>query len=484
MPIKDPVALLNRLLAEAGESPWLEFKQNRLDPDEIACCISACANGAILHEKDRAFIVFGIENLTKRKVGTNVRLSEVRKGNENLQNWLSRMLTPAIMVETHDFQDGDLSFAILAIEPSYDRPVSFAGVEYLRIGENVKKLKEFPNHERSLWLATSRRKFEEATAAAHVNSREVLRLLNTDAYFSLARQPKPATGSQVLRTLSQCGFIREDMEGGYDVTNLGAVLFAKDIAEFPSVAMKSVRVVRYLGTDKRRSGTEVVGSFGYAIGFAGLIEYILKQVPGEERFDGGVRAWRAYHPEIAIREVIANALIHQDFTITGAGPIVEIYDDRIEVTNPGNSLIQIDRIIDERRSRNEKLASNMRALGICEERGGGIDKAILAIEDMSLPAPEFFPSENSMRVVMYGPRAFSKLSKADRVWACFCHCVVRWLKDDYMSNASLRARFSLADEDYQAVSSVIANAREEGRIVQAEANQGNKNAKYVPYWAR
>src|SRR5947207_4960673 len=99
MAVKDPLALLTRLLAEPNESPWLEFKQNRCDPEEIGQCVSACSNAAILHDKDRAFVVFGIENGTKRKVGTSVRLNSVKKGNENLLNWLSRMLTPAVMIE-------------------------------------------------------------------------------------------------------------------------------------------------------------------------------------------------------------------------------------------------------------------------------------------------------------------------------------------------------------------------------------------------
>jgi predicted HTH transcriptional regulator len=190
------------------------------------------------------------------------------------------------------------------------------------------------------------------------------------------------------------------------------------------------------------------------------------------------------YPETAVREIIANALIHQDFTVSGVGPVIEIYDDRIEVSNPGNSLVAVDRIIDERRSRNEKLAGTMRTLGLCEERGGGIDKAILQIEEMSLPAPLFFLSENSMRVVLFGPKKFGDLSKADKTWACFCHCVVRFNRHDYMSNATLRKRFSLPETEYQAVSAVIANARKEGRIVPADENQGNKYAKYVPYWAR
>jgi ATP-dependent DNA helicase RecG len=107
------------------------------------------------------------------------------------------------------------------------------------------------------------------------------------------------------------------------------------------------------------------------------------------------------YPEIAIREITANALIHQDFTVTGSGPLIEMYLDRIEVTNPGNSLIPPDRLLDERRSRNEKLASLMRDLNICEERGSGLDKAMIEIEELHLPAPEFVSSSNSMRVVLF-----------------------------------------------------------------------------------
>ena len=163
--------------------------------------------------------------------------------------------------------------------------------------------------------------------------------------------------------------------------------------------------------------------------------------------------------------------------------MVEIYDDRVEVTNPGNSLVEVPRIIDERRSRNVKLAEAMREMGLCEERGGGIDKAILEIEEMYLPAPLFLPSTNSMRVVLPGPRDFSQLSKADKIWACYCHCVVRWIRQDYMSNTTLRERFSLKDEEYQSASDVIANAKKAKYIKPADPSQGNKFAKYVPYWA-
>jgi ATP-dependent DNA helicase RecG len=156
------------------------------------------------------------------------------------------------------------------------------------------------------------------------------------------------------------GFIKDDMEGGYDITNLGAILFARDLRNFASVTGKSVRVVRYTGRDKRASDLEQEGQKGYAVGFSGLLSFVRDQLPKKEAYPAGIRRSVSLYSEIAIREIIANALIHQDFTISGVGPVIEIYSDRIEVSNPGNSLIAIDRIIDDRRSRNEQLATRMR----------------------------------------------------------------------------------------------------------------------------
>jgi ATP-dependent DNA helicase RecG len=483
MATSDPKALLRRLLKEQSEGEWLEFKHNNCDPDLIGRTISACANAAMLVDSDRAFIVWGIENKTRNRLGTNVRLNELKKGGENLTNWLSRIIEPPLMMEFLDFTDRGKTFAVLVLEPTYDRPVKFSGTEYIRIGENVKSLKEFPEHERALWLATGRRKFESAVALPHQSIDDVLIKLQTSTYYQLRGDDIPKNKNEILRKFAQLGCITEDMEGGYDITNLGALLFANDISLFPSISTKSVRVIKYAGNDKMKSEEETEGKLGYAVGFQRMRKFIMDRLPKEEKYIDGVRKTVSAYSETAIREIIANALIHQDFTMKGTGPVVEIYDDRVEVTNPGNSLIAIDRIIDERRSRNEKFAAAMREIGICEERGGGIDKAIIEIEEMSLPAPEFYPSSNSMRVVIFGPKKFAELSKADKVWACFCHCVVRWIRHDFMSNTTLRERFSLDDEDYQAVSAIISAARKEGRIVPAEAGQGKRNARYIPYWA-
>jgi predicted HTH transcriptional regulator len=483
MPTKDPSALLQRLLHNAPECEWLEFKRNNTDPDAIGKTISACANGAMLADQDKAFIVWGVDNKTKDVIGTTFKLQQLRVGGESFVNWLSRMVIPRIQMEFLDFEFNGMPMSILVVEPAYDCPVSFKGIEYVRIGENIKSLKDHPDRARSLWMSTGRRRFEDAIAATHQSSEQILELLDADTYYHLRGIEPPSRSDEKLRMLRNIGCIRDDSEGGFDITNLGALLFSKRIDDFPTVAHKAVRVVRYAGKDKMRSSAENTGQFGYAIGFQGVLKHVLKHLPQEEVFLTGLRRTQSTYSEIAIREMIANALVHQDFTIPGQSPIIEIYADRVEISNPGKSLVERNRVIDERSTRNERLARTMRDLGICEERGGGIDKSIIDIEEKFLPAPEFHTSTQTTRVVLFGPRAFNQLSKGDKVWACYCHCVVRFLRGDYMSNTTLRERFSLPDSEYQAVSAIISAARKNNLIKEAEAGQGRRNAKYLPYFA-
>lgn len=483
MAINDPAALLARLCQEPSESAWVEFKENNEDPDMIGRWISAGANAAILAGRDRAFLVFGVRDSDRECVGTAVRLCRLKKGGENLENWLARTLSPKLMLDVIDFEHAGKQFSIISIETSYERPVRFSDTEWIRVGENTKKLSDFPEHERALWLATGRRKFEDAVALSHQSAAQVLGLLETATFYSLSRLPRPTDDAEVISTFCKQGFLKDDLEGTYDITNLGALLFAKNVEDFPSIERKTVRVIRYAGRDKRKSIQEIEGKKGYAVGFSGLLQHIKTLLPYDEHYMEGIRVEDALYPETALREVIANAMIHQDFTVSGTCPVVDIYQDRIEVTNPGNSLIELDRIIDERRSRNEKLAGAMRSLRLCEERGGGLDKALLEIEEMNLPAPAFHSSSDSMRVVLFGPRPFKQLAKAEKMRACFYHCIIKWIAADPMSNASLRERFRLEDDEYQVVSAIISEAVKSGRIKPLEEGQGKRNARYIPYFA-
>lgn len=481
--MKDPASLLETLLREGKEQTWLEFKQNQDEPERIGMYVSALANSAMSEGRDRGFLVFGIEDVTLREVGTTVRLKKKKIGGEGLQNWLSRLIEPSLVIEICDFDIHGKHFSIICVEPSYISPVSFKGVQYIRIGEHLKNLKDLPEHARKLWLATSKRRFEHAIAKAGVPTEEIFNLLDVATYYELSGIQQPTDNSEMLRAFQKLGFIQSDMQGQYDITNLGAVLFGFDLTEFSGLEFKPIRLLMYDGNDKTASSDEFAGTKGYAIAFASFIRYIMARIPKSEFYVDGIRKSLPRFPEVAIRELTANALIHQNFTTNGSGPVIEVYNDRIEIINPGNSLIETDRMLDERRSRNEHLAARMRDLGICEERGGGLDKALAEIEKRGLPAFQFNPSKESMRVTIFGPKDFKEMSKDEKVRSAFYHSVLCWIRHDNMNNTSLRRRFGLEDGEYQAVSSVISEAKKRGRIKPADENQGNKFARYVPYWA-
>jgi ATP-dependent DNA helicase RecG len=226
------------------------------------------------------------------------------------------------------------------------------------------------------------------------------------------------------------------------------------------------------------------GTKGYVAGFEGLIEFVSDRVPSNEVIKRAFRAEIKMFPDIALRELIANALIHQDFNETGASVMIELYSDRLEISNPGAPFIPPDRFIDEYRSRNERLADLMRRLGVCEEMGSGIDKVVSSAEFYQLPAPDFRASEQRTVAVMFAYKAFDEMDGKDRTRACYQHCVLRWVMNQKMTNQSLRERFNLPEGKSETVSRIIANAIEQGRIrLDDPTNTSRRYAKYVPWWA-
>lgn len=86
-----------------------------------------------------------------------------------------------------------------------------------------------------------------------------------------------------------------------------------------------MRVIQYDGDSRISTIKEQEGSKGYASGFEGLIEFITNMLPSNEIIGKALRKNVPVFPELAIRELIANAIIHQDFHATGTGPMVEIF---------------------------------------------------------------------------------------------------------------------------------------------------------------
>jgi predicted HTH transcriptional regulator len=478
--------LLAHLTAANRETEWVEFKLNDDTPEEIGEYISALSNSAALTGKRTGYIVWGISDITHEVLGTTVRLHSKKVGNEELENWLSHHLSPRLNFQVVDDEINGTPISLIEVPAASHTPVRFRDHEFIRVGSYKKKLRDYPEKERDLWRLLERRDWETETAETHVRSADLLALLDYPAYFELLQKPLPDGRSSIITSLADDKLIEFDrLRDTFNITNLGAILFARDLSKFSSLARKMVRLVVY--TDRDRSSTlrEQIGQRGYAKGFAGLVSYLNDLLPANEQIRQALRTEVRMYPEIAIRELIANALIHQDFRISGTGPIIEVFAERIEITNPGKPLIDTQRFMDAPpQSRNEKLGSLMRRMKICEERGSGIDKVVKAVEMFQLPPPRFDVTDQHTKVTLFAPRKLSSMEKEDRIRACYQHACLRYVSNDTMTNTSLRERFGIAAENYSIASRIIGETMEAQLIKRRDPeSKSNKLAKYVPYWA-
>ncbi len=477
--------ILRELLKIGQECEWMEFKVNNSDPDEIGEYCSALSNSAALSGEQYGYLVFGVHDRDLSIVGTTFDPKTTKIGNHEIENWLATQLEPRIDFEILPVNFEGKSLVIFRIDATKQRPVAFKGKEYIRVGTYKKSLKDHPEKERKLWATVSATSFESRIAKDSLDPDAVLKLIDYPQYFDLIGLPLPSNRDGIIRTLQEESMIQYSADGSLFITNLGAILFAKNLADFPGLFRKSVRVIVYKGKDRLKAIKEQEGGKGYASGFSGLISYINDQLPMDEHIGQALRHEVRRYPEIVIRELVANMLIHQDFSITGTGPMVEIFEDRIEFSNPGRPLIDTLRFIDHSpRSRNEKLAYFMRRIKVCEERGSGIDKVVAAVEIFQLPAPAFQTEDGYFRVTLSAPKSLRQMNKDDKIRACYQHCCLKRVSNAAMTNETLRERFKIDKKNYSIASRIISDTIEAKLIHSADpTSESKKLASYVPFWA-
>ncbi len=478
------IGLVQELRKLPNETEWVEFKRNKAEPQEIGEYISALSNSAALTGKAFAYVVWGIDDVTHDVVGTSFSPGLERVHSEELENWLLRQLSPRINFRFFASEADGLPLIVLEIARASGHPVQFNGQEFIRVGSYKKRLREYPEKERELWRIFDQKPFECIVAADGLAARDVLGLLEYPSYFDLLHLPLPASRDRILQALAADDLILRSPDGKWDITNLGAILLAKRLKEFRTLSRKAIRVIIYKGNSRVETLREQAGAKGYAVGFEGLIDYISAQIPSNEVMGKALRKTVPMYPDLAVRELVANAFIHQDFHVTGSGPMVEIFDDRMEITNPGEPLVSTDRFLDSPpRSRNEMLASFLRRAGVCEERGSGVDKVVSQMEAFQLPAPIFEVVEGNTRAVLLAHRPLTRMDKTDRIRACYLHASLKYVCRDFMTNTSLRERFGIEPRNSATASRLIKEATEAGFVRPHDPDSARRLMKYVPFWA-
>ncbi len=481
------LALIDDLLAASAETSCVEFKENNFAPPVIGKYISALSNAAALAEQNFAYLLWGVRDSDRAITGTHFEPDAVKRHGQPLAFWLAQRLSPDVAFTFQIVAHPEGRLVLLEIPSATTSPVEFERTAYIRIGSATPRLSDYPDRQKTLWGKLQPYLWESGIAAQFLTDDDVLARIDYASYFALMDQPLMANPQAILERLNQDQIITPDVGGRWNITNLGAILFANRLDEFDSrIARKAVRFTAYNGMGRADVVTHRHDEpSGYAVGFAKLVEFIDRLLPRNEQIDQVFRIEQPLFPPIALRELIANALIHQDMTITGAGPSIELFSNRLEVTNPGKPLISPNRFIDSPpRSRNEALAAFMRRMKLCEEQGTGIDKVVAAVELYQLPPPDFRVQEGGIEAtcaVLFAPRRFAAMTVEERVRACYQHAVLKFVNGELMKNSSLRARLGIDTRNAAQVSQVIRRARDRQLIKVADPKRPQSG--YVPFWA-
>ncbi|MBP7826173.1 MAG: putative DNA binding domain-containing protein [Verrucomicrobia bacterium] len=461
---------INLWRSAISEDQRLEFKEAKTQFDFRTLCKYCVA----LANEGGGRLLFGIADQPPRPVvGTSAVNDPV-----GMAEKLFQTLGFRVDVEAVNHPDGRV---VIFHIPSRPRGTAYhlEGTYFMRAGEELVPMSE--DQLRRIFAEGEPDWLEEYSRTG-LDAAQVVELLDTQGFFDLLKLPYPVDQSGVLDRLQQERLV-DLVAGSYSIRRLGALLLAKKLPDFPDLARKAPRVVVYTGTSKLDTKLDQPGTKGYAVGFRELVGFVMSQLPQNEVIENALRREVKLVPEIAIRELVANALIHQDFRVSGASVMIEIYADRVDISNPGEPIVPVDRFIDGYQSRNERLADLMRRFAICEEKGSGVDKVIQVIENHQLPAPDFRVGFKRFSAILLAPRAFEDMDRNDRIRACYQHCCLCYVLHRKMTNQSLRERFKLAENKAESASRVIRETVEARLIRLADAAQTSlRYRSYVPFW--
>ncbi len=259
-------------------------------------------------------------------------------------------------------------------------------------------MRDFPQKEAKIWKG-AQKPLDTIKIKEKLSEDQIFTLLSYETYFDMMNLPLPSNRNGIIdRFLSEKIILQDEL--GFSITKLGALLFAKRLSDFDMLRRKQVRVITNKGKSKIETIREQAFDMRYAVCFQNMVTYINSQLPSNEEIGQALRTKVTMYLEIAIREIVANMIVHQDFSEQGF-PMVEIYSDRIDISNPGQPIISVERFIDEYNSRNPALADMLRRLGICEELGSGMDKAVTAIEMYQLSPLRFQVQETRTTVTLF-----------------------------------------------------------------------------------
>ena len=378
------------LLIQEGEGYNVEYKQSfpsKLSELATELCAFANANGGVL--------LVGIND--KQEVA-GITLDNVHRS--RIQDVI-KLIDPALHITVSEHSINNKIILCFECPVGEQKPYAVSGSIYVRNGPNsekvtsIEQMRRFFQHSDSIF-------FDTASCSPFKYPED----FDSD-YFSEFTKKAGITINISERSLLENLRLTA---ANKQLTNAAVLFFAKNVQSYIDHA--TIRCVLLKGTDKRYilDSKEITGNLVVQYGEA--LKYIISKLNLRYEIEsqkGGPRKELLEIPETVFREALVNALCHRSYYSKGAVIMVEIYDDRVEISNPGGliSVITQQEFGTKSFSRNPLIFGLMQRIDLVEKVGSGIKRMRDTMKEANLVEPKF-EMGGFFTVIFYRPMAFEK----------------------------------------------------------------------------
>jgi len=409
---------IENALAINSETKKVEFKNARggFPKKSVRKTLSAFGN------TNGGIIVFGIQEKEDRtlEVVGDVNLSKIQ---EDMTSLSSNEMSKVLRLKYHiiDFDDEKVLAVYVPECANHSKPYYFKEVgmpkgAYLRDGNTDRQITD---GEMKSYVRNARIDDFDSSCASDLTKDN----LSLDKVEKFLQKSAQKTGRKfniiddaVLKNIG----VTKNCDGILRPTIAGYLIFAEGNPQNKlQFERYKIRCVRYKGSGVASDiidKADIVGTLDEQID--AMESFVLRNIKNSAKIVGTKRVERYEYPQEAIREIVANAVIHRDYRITETYTQVNVFEDRIEVFNPGNLPpgVTVENIKDAQESRNRIIAARLNEMDYLEEYGRGIDIVFTKMSEWSLLPPIFKNTSNSFKVILPGEKLSQLNERQLKIW--------------------------------------------------------------------
>lgn len=408
------ISLIDQAKRYRSETSNIEFKDARGGiPGDLWRPISSFS-----HNPGGGLIVFGMKEIRESQIIETVGNQNLALLQEQILSYLRERMQNVGIYELKivEYQNTPLVVLIIQetqdeLKPCFRKDLGLPNGACIRVGNNDRSITD--SEMRTFIRNSQVFKYDNTQALdaeiSMLNTEKIKEFLRMSAY-KVGRSSADNTPTEEV--MKNIGVIK-NYKGKVYPTFGGFMIFSKTKPQIISqYARYIIRCVRYQGSSVATPIIDKLDIDGTLDEQIDLIQkFILRNIALKASIQGTKRVEQYEYPEEAIRELIANAVIHRDYMITETYTQVNIFANRIEISNPGNLPpgVTIENIKNSQFSRNETIARILKDMDYLEEYGRGIDIVFSKMKEWGLLEPIFKNMSNTFRVTLLG-EALKKLN--------------------------------------------------------------------------